>query len=134
MRAKKAGVKAQISGVEAWLELEPADLARTASHFPKLEKHLSEFGLWYEEPGLTPGDWVLFEGRIGYQVMGQNPAQGAVLFCQAGGRAGPSRTEWYLGLAPYLGGCAKVTSVIDLPTLPFEVVVASPLFVRHQRP
>lgn len=43
-------------------------------------------------------------------------------------------TETYLECAPYLGGCARVSRVVNLPTLPFDVVVASPLFVRYQRP
>jgi hypothetical protein len=216
LRAKKLTGRAGVAGVGATLELEPADLARSAKQLEKIEEYISEHAPWYTVPDLKPGDWVLFEARIGYQVTDRDPAGGAVLFCQAGRRDDPARriflhgsasnlvgqpaatasgesggygysspggfslaleaftgpqpersfwqrfttsattpvrfdqgslphhlqsyfenvacTDWFWDQAPNLGGWARITTIIDLPTLPFDVVVASPLFVRHQRP
>ncbi len=43
-------------------------------------------------------------------------------------------TSSFLDAAPFLGGCARVTTVVRPPNLPFPVVLASPLYVRHERP
>ncbi|MEV7095928.1 SAVMC3_10250 family protein [Amycolatopsis sp. NPDC051045] len=43
-------------------------------------------------------------------------------------------TDSYFDAAPYLAGCARVSAVVRPAGLPFDVVVASPLFVRHARP
>lgn len=43
-------------------------------------------------------------------------------------------TDSYLSSAPFLAGCARVSAVVRPAGLPFGVVLASPLFVRHARP
>lgn len=43
-------------------------------------------------------------------------------------------TDEYFDAAPYLAGCARVSTVVRPAGLPFDVVLASPLFVRHARP
>jgi hypothetical protein len=227
MRTRKASGSVGMGGTRASLELEPTDLARSAVQLSKVVKHISEYGRWYEEPGLVAGDWVFFEGRIGWQVIDQDPAPGAVLFCQivqpdtenqkivlhgsvahliglpsapeqgtGTPRSNPSmatllrysnpasfpsilewastsvlprsertfwrllnktprtaqhgseglrqhltilldyvaNSDWFLSTAPYLNGCARVTAVVKPADRPFAVVIASPLFIRHQRP
>ncbi|SFR22902.1 hypothetical protein SAMN04488564_106407 [Lentzea waywayandensis] len=42
--------------------------------------------------------------------------------------------DWYYDESPYLAGCARVSAVVRPQELPFAVVVASPLFVRHSHP
>jgi hypothetical protein len=73
--------------------------------------------------------------RAFWRLFDRTPAQAEalprhleVLFREIAG------TDEYLASAPFLGGCAKVTRVVRSPRLPFPVVVASPLFVRHERP
>ena len=43
------------------------------------------------------------------------------------------RTDWFERTAPFLAGFARVTAIIPLPD-GTEVVIGSPLFVRHARP
>ncbi|MEJ2856030.1 MULTISPECIES: SAVMC3_10250 family protein [unclassified Saccharothrix] len=216
MRAKKLAGAAKVAGVEASLELEPSDIARKAELLNRLVEHITLTGRWYTDRDVRAGEWVFFEGRIGYQVTGPDPQAGAVLFCEAGEPTGatprivlhgsarhlvtggaaptrtavaptpggfsefdgaksvveavgrsamsvPERTFWrlfdrstatgdalphhlrtlfrevagtdsFLDAAPFLGGCARVTTVVRPPHLPFPVVLASPLYVRHERP
>ncbi|MER7246995.1 SAVMC3_10250 family protein [Kribbella sp. NPDC000426] len=217
LRAKKIGAGLGMTPVEASLEVEMAEVAGDDRKLPRLIRYLEESARYYTEPDLIPGEWVMFDGRIGIAHLDAPPAVGAVLFCeaapitvetpriilhgsarhfrpgtaldadtstvrQAGGyslpsglapilesanRAGRGRqhlgmlrevfnrsttpdsdlnvnlTKYfhdvacsgeYLDVAPYLGGLARVTAVVDPPRLPFPVVVASPLFVRYERP
>ncbi|WP_268747414.1 SAVMC3_10250 family protein [Amycolatopsis rifamycinica] len=218
IRAKKFAAKAGAAGAEVSLEFEPVEAAASTARLEKIRDHIGEAGRWFEEPGLTPGEWVFFEGRIGYQAL----EGGAVLFCQSGelkpsgnrivlhgtaahlmsttaaatplssvppggysnqggavavlaaalGRpeklevaerqfwrrftgnapehpfAGPGSltrhvetlfeevacTDWFRTYSPFLVGCARVSAVVESSSLPFDVVVASPLFVRRARP
>ncbi|GAA3431797.1 SAVMC3_10250 family protein [Kutzneria kofuensis] len=43
-------------------------------------------------------------------------------------------TAEYRDFAPYLGGHARITAVLRPPSLPFPVIMASPLYVRYERP
>lgn len=217
MRAKKMAGGAKVSGVEVSLELEPEELGRRADLLNRLIEEVA-LSRWYTEPDVHAGEWVFFDGRIGYQVTGPDLHSGAVLFCEAGDLTGttprillhgsarhlivtggpaparttalapapggfseydgaksaveavgrssmsaPERAFWRLfdratasgealpqhvgtlfrevagtdafwDAAPYLGGCARVTTVVRPPNLPFPVVLASPLYVRHERP
>jgi hypothetical protein len=215
IRAKKLGGKA--AGVEVSLEFEPAEVAVSEARLRKVSDYIEEISRPYEDPGLTAGEWVYFEGRIGYQPLDG----GAVLFCQsgeltpggnrivlhgsadnlvgvgggavstvasAGGHSNPGSatsvleaalgrvdpldvadrrfwrrftdnapsapfggyesltrhveklfsevagTDWFHNYSPFLAGCARVTAVVESTALPFDVVVASPLFVRSARP
>jgi hypothetical protein len=218
IKAKKFGGKAGAAGLEVSLEFEPSEAAASNARLEKIRDHIGEAGRWFEEPGLTPGEWVFFEGRIGYQALDE----GAVLFCQSGGLT-PSKnrivlhgsatnlvgttvtsaastsipaggysnpgsaasvleaalgrtdmlevaerqfwrrftdnapkkpfagqeslsrhvetlfkevacTDWFHSYSPFLAGCARITAVVEPTSLPFGVVVASPLFARRARP
>jgi hypothetical protein len=216
IRTKKFGGKAGGAGVEVSLEFEPSEAAASHARLEKIRDHISEVGRWYQEDDLTSGEWVFFEGRIGYQAL----EEGAVLFCESGGlTAGNNRivlhgsaanlvgrtvtaaaptsvpaggfsdpggaasvleaaigrttalevaerlfwrqftdpkkpfasrdsldrhvktlftqvacTDSFRNHAPFLVGCARITTVVKPSSLPFGVVVASPLFVRRARP
>lgn len=43
-------------------------------------------------------------------------------------------TDSFRNYSPFLVGCARVTTIVQPGPLPFSVVVASPLFVRRERP
>ena len=43
-------------------------------------------------------------------------------------------TDWFRNHPPFLVGCARMTTVAKPSSLPFGVVVASPLFARRARP
>lgn len=219
MRAKKLGAKLKFSPVEAALEVEPSEIAADTKKLHNLIRYLEESGRYYTEPDVIPGEWVMFDGRIGIAHVDTPPVQGAVLFCEAepitvttprimlhgsarhlepgmaplpardqgvgedGGYSVPTpsciaeiigainnprspdlvrrfrhvfdrsahvNTElWqnltiyfrevactgnYREFSPYLGGHARITAVLRPPQLPFPVVLASPLYVRYERP
>ncbi|MEV2224513.1 SAVMC3_10250 family protein [Nocardia vinacea] len=217
LRAKKVGAAMKISPVEASLEVEPSEVGSDDRKLRKLIGYLEESGRYYTDPGVGPGEWVMFDGRIGLAHVESPPERGGVLFCEAeptsvmtprivlhgSGRhlvatasspmprdAEPNReggyslptgavdliekltdsrgrdrsrqfwqfldragnenrdfhsnlatyfrevacTEEFRDFAPYLGGHARVTAVFHPPQLPFPVVLASPLYVRYERP
>jgi hypothetical protein len=48
----------------------------------KAERHVSRVATSADDPGLLPGDWIFFDGRIGCHLVDIEPRPGAVLFCQ----------------------------------------------------
>ncbi|MEV6392460.1 SAVMC3_10250 family protein [Nocardia xishanensis] len=216
LRAKKAGAALKVSPVEASLEVEPSEIGGDERKLRKLIEYLEESGRCYTDEGVGPGEWVMFEGRIGLAHVESPPDRGGVLFCEAeradvttprillhgsgrhlmaAGRSTPpggetetqggyslptgavdliekltgsgteqrSRDFWlffgrsdneghdferklstffqevactaeFRDFAPYLGGHARVTAVVHPRQLPFPVVLASPLYVRYERP
>lgn len=219
MRARKLGVNLKFSPVEASLEVEPSEIGDDDRRLAKLMQYLETSGRYYTAPDVVPGEWIMFDGRIGITSVDTPPVRGAVLFCEAepfalttprimlhgsshhmapgvsptpaegpvtgedGGysllsadgvaaiieaasnarrserahafgafldRPAHENSELYQHLAayfrevacvdeyrdfaPYLGGHAKVTAVLRPQDLPFPVVLASPLYVRYERP
>jgi len=84
LRARKvsAGVNPGVVKLEADIEFaRPDKLEALAAKLDKVDK-LGEDVLWFDDPALTAGDLMWFEGRIGCQLVTLRPGAGAVLFCQ----------------------------------------------------
>ena len=86
MRGRVRNVRAEIGAgpAKAGVDIDFAT-DRLISQFVRLgkvERQVSRVATSADDPGLIPGDWVFFDGRIGCHVVDIEPKPGAVLFCQ----------------------------------------------------
>ena len=86
MRGRVRNVRAEIGAgpAKAGVDIDFAT-DRLISQFVRLgkvERQVSRVATSADDPGLIPGNWVFFDGRIGCHVVDIEPKPGAVLFCQ----------------------------------------------------
>lgn len=81
-RSVKAGVKPYVVSLETEFEVGRPDLIDTMTANLNKADDFGETAKWYEDPDLSAGELMQFEGRIGYQPVAIGPSAGAVLFCQ----------------------------------------------------
>lgn len=85
-RGRVRNVRAEIgvgpakAGVD--IDLDTDRLISQSVQLGKVERQVSGVATSADDPGLMPGDWVFFDGRIGCHVVDIEPKPGAVLFCQ----------------------------------------------------
>lgn len=81
-RRLNAGINPGVVKLEADLEMPgPDKLAALAAKLDKVDE-LNEMSKWFEDPSLTAGELMCFEGWIGTQLVTLGAPSGAVLFCQ----------------------------------------------------
>ncbi|MFE2996152.1 SAVMC3_10250 family protein [Nocardia sp. NPDC059246] len=214
MRMRKISAKAKFTPVEVGLDVDLADVVASEERIRQLIEYLEESSVDYTDIDIEPGQWVVFEGRIGIAHLDAPLVPGLALFCEAepitvttprimlhgsarhvaSSRLAPETADRPGGysvslgatkeilealfaargsgtvrslrhflnppanedtdfrqnlttffrevacsadfreFAPYLGGHARVTGVVHPPQLPFPVVLASPLYMRYERP
>ena len=85
-RGRVRNVRAEIGvgpakvGVD--IDLETEQLISRSVPLGQVERQVSRVATSVDDPGLMPGDWIFFDGRIGCHVVNIEPKPGAVLFCQ----------------------------------------------------
>lgn len=86
LRGRVRNVHAEIgagpakAGVD--VDLETDGLIDEAVRLGQVRRQVSRIATSVDDPGLMPGEWIFFDGRIGHQVVDIEPKPGAVLFCQ----------------------------------------------------
>jgi hypothetical protein len=86
LRGRVRNIRAEIgagpakAGVD--IELETDRLVNDAALLGKVERQVSQVATPADDPGLMPGEWMSFAGRIGAHVVDIEPKPGAVVFCQ----------------------------------------------------
>lgn len=83
LRAKKVGASLKFMPVEVSLEAEPSEVGDDDRKLEKLMRYLEESGRYYTVPDVVPGEWIMFDGRIGFTSLDTPPVRGAVLFCES---------------------------------------------------
>ena len=85
-RGRVRNVRAEIGAGPAKagldVDLETEQLISQSIRLGHVERQVSRVATSADDPGLLPGDWVFFDGRIGCHVVNIEPKPGAVLFCQ----------------------------------------------------
>lgn len=83
LRTRKVGASLKFMPVEVSLEAEPADVGDDDRKLERLMRYLEESGRYYTVPDVVPGEWIMFDGRIGFTSLDTHSVRGAVLFCEA---------------------------------------------------
>lgn len=95
----------------------------------KVERHVSRIATSVDDPGVMPGDWVFFDGRIGCHVVDLEPKPGAVLFCQV-----PStrdRSVLLYGSAVHLKDRRQPADLPATMPIPFSATAEVPRIIRQ---
>jgi hypothetical protein len=132
-RGRVRNVRAEVGAgpVKAGVDV---DLAadRLISEFiqlAKVERQVSSVATSVDDPGLRPGDWVFFDGRIGCHLVDIEPKPGAVLFCQV--PSARHRSVLLHGSAIHLRGRRQAREAAAVAPVSFSAADEVPRIIRE---